>query len=154
MNEPVVSEQIQLILPVDRFKDPRQISSLSFAFVGDCIYELYVRTQIVCQREVSPKKMQMISSAWACAPMQAKICQGLSEVLNEEEMNVVRKAKNTHLHTIPKHASRTEYAYATALESLLGWLYLSDQKQRLQEILCLIQKFGQEMMDEAGTDRT
>lgn len=72
------------------------------------------------------------------APAQAKRCQRIKPLLTEQEQDVFRRGRNASPHSIPQNASREEYATATALEALFGWLYLQGQNDRLNELFGLM----------------
>ena len=72
--------------------------------------------------------------AIVCAESQAKRAEKILPLLTEEEAGVFRRGRNANVHTVPSHASRAQYAEATALEALLGWLYLSGRKDRVSEL--------------------
>ena len=71
-----------------------------------------------------------------CAESQAEKAQRILPLLTEEELAVFRRGRNAQVHTVPGHASRAQYGEATALEALLGWLYLKDRKERINELFC------------------
>ena len=77
-----------------------------------------------------------------CAESQAKKAEKILPELTEEEMAVFKRGRNAQVHSVPAHASRAQYSEATALESLLGWLYLKGRKERINDLFC-------KMMEEA-----
>ena len=81
-----------------------------------------------------------------CAESQARRAERILPLLTEEEAAVFRRGRNAQVHTVPNHASRAQYGEATALEALLGWLYLSGQRDRVNQLF-------QEMMEEAEVCR-
>ncbi|MBO5479460.1 MAG: Mini-ribonuclease 3 [Clostridia bacterium] len=111
------------------------MSPLVWAYVGDAVYELYIRTYLVSTTKLNPHKLHIESIQYVKAASQARILEGLMPELNEEEQNIVRRARNTQNHHLPKNANVADYMYATAFEGLIGYLYLTDQKERLEEIL-------------------
>lgn len=111
------------------------MSSVSLAFVGDSVFDLYIRTRIVGGHHTNAKNMNRMATSYAKATAQAQMLERI--VLSQAEADVVRRARNTRLHTIPKSATPAEYQAATALEALIGWLYLSGREERLKEILDL-----------------
>ncbi len=119
-------------------KDPEEINQLSpltWAYVGDAVYELYIRTNLVEHTMLKPHKLHIESIKYVKAKAQADILKGLEEELTEEEKEIVRRGRNTQNHHLPKNADVHDYMYATAFEGLIGFLYLTKQKERLDEIL-------------------
>ena len=120
-------------LPED---DIRAISSIGLAHIGDGVYELLVRTYLCAHGKATGKGLHRATVQLVCAPEQARRAQRILPLLTEEEQEVYRRGRNAHVHSIPQHASRTEYQQATALEALLGWLYLRGRKERINELFC------------------
>lgn len=118
-------------LPED---DIRAISSIGLAHIGDGVYELLVRTYLCAHGKATGKGLHRATVQLVCAPEQARRAQRILPLLTEEEQEVYRRGRNAHVHSIPQHASRTEYQQATALEALLGWLYLSGYRERINEL--------------------
>lgn len=118
-------------LPED---DIRAISSIGLAHIGDGVYELLVRTYLCAHGKATGKGLHRATVQLVCAPEQARRAQRILPLLTEEEQEVYRRGRNAHVHSIPQHASRTEYQQATALEALLGWLYLSGRRERINEL--------------------
>lgn len=118
-------------LPED---DIRAISSIGLAHIGDGVYELLVRTYLCAHGKATGKGLHRAMVQLVCAPEQARRAQRILPLLTEEEQEVYRRGRNAHVHSIPQHASRTEYQQATALEALLGWLYLGGRRERINEL--------------------
>lgn len=118
-------------LPED---DIRVISSIGLAHIGDGVYELLVRTYLCAHGKATGKGLHRATVQLVCAPEQARRAQRILPLLTEEEQEVYRRGRNAHVHSIPQHASRTEYQQATALEALLGWLYLGGRRERINEL--------------------
>lgn len=117
----------------------RAIPVLTLAHVGDGVYELLARTRVVdsCpERKVAQAHRHTVSLVSAGA--QAKAAHALEPMLTEEEAAVFHRGRNCHANSVPKRASREEYAYATALETLLGHLYLSGQTDRIGQLWAVI----------------
>lgn len=113
------------------------LSPLTWAYVGDCVYELYIRTNLVNQTNLKPHKLHKETIKYVKAKSQAKVLEKIYENLTEEEKNIVRRGRNAESHHLPKNANVQEYRYATAFEALLGYLYLTKKTNRLKEILVL-----------------
>ena len=118
-------------LPED---DIRAISSIGLAHIGDGVYELLVRTYLCAHGKATGKGLHRATVQLVCAPEQARRAQRILPLLTEEEQEVYRRGRNAHVHSIPQHARRTEYQPATALEALLGWLYLGGRRERINEL--------------------
>ncbi len=108
---------------------------LVWAYIGDGVYELSVRLHLVNHTKLKPHELHMQAIKRVKAKAQAETLQEIYEILTEEEKDIVRRGRNAQSHHLPKNASRAEYQYATALEALIGYLYLTKQDERLQEIL-------------------
>ena len=93
-----------------------------------------MRTYLCAHGKATGKGLHRATVQLVCAPEQARRAQGILPLLTEEEQEVYRRGRNAHVHSIPQHASRTEYQQATALEALLGWLYLSGRRERINEL--------------------
>lgn len=111
------------------------ISPLTWAYVGDCVYELFIREHLVQTTDLKPHKLHIEAVKYVKAKAQAEILDRLQDILTDEEKEIVRRTRNTENHHIAKNADPEDYMYATAFEGLIGYLYLSNQKERLQEIL-------------------
>ena len=119
-------------------KQINQLSPLTWAYVGDAVYELYVRYYLVDNTNLKPNNLHKEAIKYVKAKAQAEILYKLQDYLTEEEQDVVRRARNTQNHHLPKNANVQEYMYATALEGLIGYLYLTKQNDRLDEIFKII----------------
>lgn len=111
------------------------MSPLTWAYVGDSIYEAYIRTYLVETTNLKPHKLHIQAIKYVKAKAQAEILKKMHDKLTEKEQEIVRRARNTQNHHVAKNADPTDYMYSTAFEGLIGYLYLSDQKERLDEIL-------------------
>ncbi len=119
-------------------KEINQMSPLTWAYVGDAVYELYVRSYLIDTTNLKPNNLHKESIKYVKAKAQADILSNLQEVLTDEEQDIVRRARNTQNHHLPKNANVHEYMYSTALEGLIGYLYLTKQKDRLDELFKII----------------
>ena len=112
-----------------------QLSPLVWAYVGDSIYELYVRTYLVDNTNLKPHELHIETIKYVKASAQAEILKNLYEELTDDEKDIVRRARNTNNHHLPKDASVHEYMYATAFEALIGYLYLTKNYDRVKQII-------------------
>src|SRR5574344_2048462 len=113
--------------------DVNQMSPLVWAYIGDSVYEQYIREYLVTNTKYKPHKLHMEATKYVKAGAQAEILKKLETELTDEELDIVRRTRNTQNHHLPKNASVTEYMYSTAFEGLIGYLYLTGQKERLKE---------------------
>lgn len=116
-------------------KRVNEMAPLTWAYIGDAVYELFIREHLVKITRLKPHKLHLESIKYVKASAQAKTLKKLEDVLTEEEKEIVRRTRNTKNHHLPKNADINDYMYATAFEGLIGYLYLSKKEKRLEEIL-------------------
>ena len=126
---------IETILKDGEKPDVRELSSLSLAFIGDSVYELYVRTKILQKGSRPANELHKIAVGYVKAKAQSLAMHEIMNSLTEEEIGIYKRGRNTHIHTVPKHADMNEYRQATGLEALVGYLYITGQTERLDAIL-------------------
>ena len=114
------------------------ISNLGLAHIGDAVFELLCRSYLCCKGGKRVQNLHRDTVAMVKAPAQAKYADKLLPHLTEQEQDWYRRGKNTHSHAAPKSATPQEYAKATGLETLFGALYLSGQRQRLNELFAMM----------------
>ena len=117
------------------FDEVKMLNPLVWAYVGDSVYELYVRIHLTNTSNAKPHKLHMESIKYVKAKAQADILLKIEDKLTEEEKDIVRRGRNTESHHLPKHATAVDYMYSTAFEALIGYLYLTKQTDRLNIIL-------------------
>lgn len=110
------------------------LSPLTLAYIGDCVYELYIRTKLVNETNLKPHKLHIETIKYVKAQAQAERLKKIQEYLTEEEKNIVRRGRNAQNHHLPKNCNVEDYNYATAFETLIGYLFLTNQTDRLKEI--------------------
>lgn len=120
--------------------DIGRLSSLALAHVGDCVYEMLTRGRLVSSGLTTARNLHSHTVALVRASAQYEAAQSILPLLTEEEQDIFRRARNTKVHGVPKAASKAEYAYATALEALFGWLYLNGQYDRINALYDVIVK--------------
>ena len=129
-------EGIEEIIPRQKeISEVNLMPPLVWAYIGDSVYELFIRTQLVNKTKLNPHKLHIESIKYVKAQAQAEILMKIYDDLSEEEKNIVRRGRNAENHHLPKNANATDYMYATAFEALIGYLYLSKQDERVREIL-------------------
>lgn len=112
----------------------RAVSNLGLAHVGDCVFELMVRSWLCIHGKATNRGLHKATVKFVAAPAQAAAAAKIVPLLSEEEADVFRRGRNSSPHTIPKAASREEYQMATALEALFGYLWLKGENERLNEL--------------------
>lgn len=111
------------------------LSPLTWAYVGDCVYELHIRTNLVNKTNLKPHRLHIETIKHVKAKSQAQLLQKIHDKLTDEEKDIVRRGRNAESHHLPKNANVQEYRYATAFEALIGYLYLTKKFKRLKEII-------------------
>ncbi len=114
--------------------DVSQLSPLTLAFVGDAVFDLFVRERLVCLANRPVSRLHSLAVSQVKAPSQAKAAKAISENLSEKELSVLKRGRNAHTNHKAKNASESDYHYATGLEALFGFLYLSNETERLREL--------------------
>ena len=114
----------------------RGISSIGLAHLGDAVYELLVRSYLCAQGRATGKGLHRSAVELVRAEAQSQRAERILPLLTEEELQVFKRGRNAHVNTIPHSASRGEYLRATALECLLGHLYLTGQTDRINQLFC------------------
>lgn len=115
--------------------DISQMSPLALAYMGDAVYEKFIREYVIRQGLCKNGLLHKKSIKYVSAKGQAKIVRALEEFLTDEEKDIVRRGRNANPHSTAKNADIIEYKYATGFEALIGWLYLTKQEERLENIL-------------------
>lgn len=118
--------------------DPADLSPLVLAYVGDAVYELLVRTYLVRQGPAKPEQLHREAMKYVRATAQARLVPALEEYLTPAERDILRRGRNARPGHLPRTAAPAEYHSSTALESLLGYLYLQGKGTRLEEIARLL----------------
>lgn len=125
---------------IDRNKeisDVNQLSPLVWAYIGDSIYEIFIRTSLVNNSNAKPHRLHIETIKYVKAKAQADTLAKIRDNLTEKEKEIVRRGRNAENHHVAKNASVAEYSQATAFEALIGYLYLTKQDERLKEILTM-----------------
>ena len=115
--------------------DIRNYSPLTLAFLGDCVFDLMIRTVIVERGNRAAESLHKKKSTIVKAQTQAKMAEILLDELSEEEMAVYKRGRNAKSYSTAKNASVTDYRKATGFEALLGFLYLQNKEDRMIELV-------------------
>lgn len=110
------------------------VSNLGLAHVGDCVYELMVRSWLCLHGKATNRGLHKATVKYVSAPAQAKATEKIIPLLSQEETDVFRRGRNSSPHSVPKASTREEYQAATALEALFGYLWLKGETTRLNEL--------------------
>ena len=116
----------------------RAISSIGLAHMGDAVFEVLVRSWLCAHGKATGKGLHRATVELVRAPAQAEAAEKILAMLTEEEQAVFRRGRNANVHSIPQNASRAQYQQATALEALMGWLYLRGQKDRIEALFSVM----------------
>ncbi len=114
----------------------RKMNTTTLAYLGDAVFEVIVREKIVTDKPGDVDRAHHTAVRYVSASGQAKAAKAMvaSGFLTEEETALYKKGRNHRAMSRPQHADPKEYKIATGFEALLGWLYLSDERERLREI--------------------
>ena len=114
--------------------DIRTYSPLTLAFIGDCVFDLVIRSIVVGRANSQPEKLHKRKANVVKATTQAAMAIALYDELTETEQEYYRRGRNAHSHSSAKNASIGDYRKATGFEALLGYLYLTNQNERILEL--------------------
>ncbi len=138
----------------DEKPDLRLINPLTLAFVGDGVYEMLAREQVVRKfTSLSAKKLHALTVEMVCASAQCRGFEKIEPLLTEQEMNVFKRGRNASGVTAPKHTHVSVYRVATGVEALFGWLYLSGESERIRELFEIILDVDTNEKDAISDDR-
>ena len=118
-------------------EDIKRLNTTALAYIGDAVYEVRVRARVLQSGQVNADKLHQMAVEYVKAEGQAKALKAIYDTLNEEEKDLVRRAKNRKAASRPKNACPLEYRLATAFEALIGGLYMSGSQNRMDEIITL-----------------
>ena len=115
--------------------NPDEFSPAVWAYIGDAVYELFTRSQLLKDGPAKTKQLHKATIARVKASFQAELLKRLEPDLTTDELEVVKKGRNIKSGHIPAYTDMITYRYSTAFEALIGYLYLTGSYQRLQVIL-------------------
>lgn len=121
----------------DFLMEPQQYSPLVLAYMGDAVYELYVRKMLVSKANTQVDKLHKSAVKIVKAEAQCEAFRKIENELTEQEITIFKRGRNTKS-SVPKHSSVAEYRTATGLEALIGYIYLTGDTNRLDYIMSLI----------------
>ncbi|MEN8904397.1 MAG: ribonuclease III domain-containing protein [Clostridiales bacterium] len=111
------------------------LSPLVLAYIGDIVYEVYIRTMLINKYNFSVHKLHLKAIEYVSANSQADIVRNIIDKLSDEELRILKRGRNAKSGTVPKNVNIIDYKYATGFESLIGYLYLNKEFSRLKEII-------------------
>ncbi len=131
-------------------KNWKLLNGLALAYMGDGIYEVYVRNHVMQKGLTKPNQLHATATKFVSAKAQARLMQqmlGQENFLTEEELDIYKRGRNSKSHTVAKNADVGTYRIATGFEALMGYLYLSGQQARLEELInwCLQRVEGEQL---------
>ena len=116
--------------------NPSLLAPLSLAYIGDAVYEMYVRTRIIREHPNMPAhKLHTHAVKYVKAAAQSASVNALADILTEDETAVFKRGRNAKSPTVPKNADIRDYRRATGFEALIGYLYLSGDQERLDYLM-------------------
>jgi|SRR5699024_1657105 ribonuclease-3 family protein len=129
------------------------MKSLALAYMGDAVYEVYVREHLLKKGEVKPNQLHQQAVAYVSGKAQADIVLSWlnDDCLTGEETRIVNRGRNAKSGSVPKNLSVQAYRYATAFETLIGYHHLSENKERLNELLKQAVQFVEERREQGGS---
>ncbi|HHW07833.1 MAG TPA: Mini-ribonuclease 3 [Clostridia bacterium] len=125
---------------VDFIPAPEELSPLVLAYIGDAVYELYVRLLLVAHSPGKMKDLHQKAVSFVKAGAQADILKEIEPMLSGEERDIVRWGRNAKSGHVPKSAQMVEYRYSTGFEALIGYLYLKGRYDRLSQLMRRLEK--------------
>lgn len=119
----------------EKYKKIYELNAIKLAYMGDSVFSMYVRRHFIVNTDKKNADLNKCVNAIVCAPFQAKLMDVLIEELNSVELDIVNRAKNLHFNNIAKNSTMEQYTKATKFEALLGYLYLTEQYERLEKFI-------------------
>ncbi|WP_416148159.1 Mini-ribonuclease 3 [Salipaludibacillus sp. HK11] len=118
-------------------REPEQLNALALAYMGDGVLDMYVRYRLISQGQVRPNKLHKEATKYVSAKSQARVLRQLMDdgFLTDSEVSVVKRGRNAKSGTIPKNTDGATYRYSTAYEALIGFLYVTEEESRMDEII-------------------
>ncbi len=116
-------------------KDIREYSPLSFSFIGDCVYELAIRTYVLSQGNRPVNELNKMKVKYVNAAAQSAMIDVCMDILTEEEIGIYKKGRNAKGGTVAKNQSVNDYRKATGFEALCGYLYMQGKMDRVVELV-------------------
>ncbi|NLW89234.1 MAG: Mini-ribonuclease 3 [Clostridiaceae bacterium] len=138
-----------MIIPILN-EDIREVPASVLAYIGDAVFELYVRLHVAARSRSKSGAIHRLAIGMVSAEAQAKIARAIIDMLSEDELAVFRRGKNSNPSSSSRNASPADYKYATGMEAVIGYLFLTDQNERLDKILTRIFEITEEQEGNEG----
>lgn len=130
-------------------KSPKELNSLILAYLGDAVYELYVRHHLLAKGVVRPQDLQKAAIRFVSAKAQADVIRSIESDLSPEEIDIFKRGRNAKSGSVPKHAKVSDYRSSTGLEALIGYLYVNRDEERLQQLMeTILQQIERESLSD------
>ncbi|MCM3768184.1 Mini-ribonuclease 3 [Neobacillus niacini] len=125
------------MLDYENTVDAQQLNSLALAYMGDAVFETYVRRHLLYSGQVRPHQLHREGTKYVSAKAQCQILFWMMDngLLTETETSVVMRGRNAKSGTVPKNTDVQTYRYSTAFEALMGYLFLTGENERLEELI-------------------
>ena len=125
------------MLPYENKIDEKQLNSLALAYLGDAVFETYIRYHLIQTGQVRPNQLHRAATKYVSAKAQAGIVRRIleAEILSDTEVTVLKRGRNAKSGSVPKNTDVLTYRYSTAFEALIGYLHLSGDKKRVEELV-------------------
>jgi ribonuclease III family protein len=129
-----------MIYETNKKIDAKQINALALAYMGDAVYETYVRQLLLTKGKIKPNQLHRAATNYVSAKAQAASLKKLfdEDQLSEEEINIVKRGRNAKSGSVPKNTDVQTYNHSTAFEALIGYLFLLNRTERLEELITII----------------
>lgn len=118
----------------NRLSESYYKNALSLAFLGDSVFTFMVRRHLIEHSDCKPNGLNKKANAVVCAKTQAEIMKEIKQTLTEDETDVVMRARNSHTNNKAKNSTYEEYSLATQFEALIGYWYLNNEEDKLNEM--------------------
>ena len=119
---------------ITEFSDNYYKNALVLAYLGDSVFTLMVRQYLVKNCNFKPRELNKIANTIVCAKTQAELTNPLTDSLAQDELDIVMRARNSHINSKAKHSTLQEYSLATQFEALVGYLYLNKNYDKLNKM--------------------
>lgn len=112
-----------------------ELNAIKLAYMGDSVFSMYIRKHFIMNTDKKNSELNKCVNAIVCAPNQAKLFDLIMDTLDCVELEVINRARNLHFNNIAKNSTPEQYSKATEFEALLGYLYLTNQIERLEKFI-------------------
>jgi ribonuclease-3 family protein len=119
-------------------REPERLNPLVLAYIGDAVFEVFVRQYVISQTNHRPHHLHRQSTRFVSAKAQASALQRLLPELTDEERDIVKRGRNAKSGSSPKNADILDYRHSTAFECLIGYLYYKQDYARLRRLIELV----------------